>query len=549
MTTRTDNIGRASMWLASGTIISRVLGFVKVAVLAQTIGAASVGINAFTLANSLPNQLYMIIAGGVLNAVLVPQIVRATKQGDGGLGYINKLVTLAIVVLGVTTLLTTLLAPWIVSIYAVSSVTGSSASGDAILALAIAFGYWCMPQILFYGLYTVLGEILNARRMFGPFTWAPILNNVVAIGGLVLFTVMFGADPEGTLTAGAWDAGKIAVLAGSATLGVIAQAGILMVFWRRVGLKFRFDFQWRGVGLKAAGKASSWAFGIMIAGQLAYLVTNNVAWIAADSGFPSVFVLNMAWLVFVLPHSIITVSITTAHFTRMSEHAAAGDLAAVRRDFSEMARSVFLLITLIMCGIIVLAIPVSRLFANTDAQVMPMALVLVGHMVWLLFFTFIFLVQRTFYALGDTRKPFLFFVLQYGLQSILCVVVALTITDQFIAFGISIAQGLAMAITMPVALMWLKRVLTVGLDGARITRSIVLFTIAGVVSSLAGYLVTRWLGGNSEGGWGNSSVLGALVTMAIVGAVMSVIYLGMLVVMRSADLQAVLNPVMRRLRR
>ena len=89
-----SGIGRASALLASGTIVSRILGFVKVIVFAQVIGQFGQGADAFTLANQLPNTVYVIGAGGVLTAVLVPQIVRSALHHDGGTAYINKLVTM-----------------------------------------------------------------------------------------------------------------------------------------------------------------------------------------------------------------------------------------------------------------------------------------------------------------------------------------------------------------------------------------------------------------------------------------------------------------------
>ncbi len=80
-----DRIGRASVFLASGTLVSRVLGFVRAIVLASAIGAyGSVSADAFALANGLPNTVYVIVAGGVLSAVLVPQIVKSAAHADGG---------------------------------------------------------------------------------------------------------------------------------------------------------------------------------------------------------------------------------------------------------------------------------------------------------------------------------------------------------------------------------------------------------------------------------------------------------------------------------
>jgi putative peptidoglycan lipid II flippase len=131
------------MFLASGTVVSRGLGFVRAIILAQALGVvASAGADAFAVANQLPNAIYAIVAGGVLTATLVPAIVRSAVHQDGGTAYINKLVTIALVVITSTALAATLLAPVLVRLYA------ASWSSDQ-LALASAFAYWCLPQVFF----------------------------------------------------------------------------------------------------------------------------------------------------------------------------------------------------------------------------------------------------------------------------------------------------------------------------------------------------------------------------------------------------------------
>lgn len=84
------SVGRASAVLASGTLVSRLLGFAKAWLLVQAIGVVSLAANAYGTATYIPNSLYAIIAQGVLNAILVPQIVRASVNPDGGRAYINK---------------------------------------------------------------------------------------------------------------------------------------------------------------------------------------------------------------------------------------------------------------------------------------------------------------------------------------------------------------------------------------------------------------------------------------------------------------------------
>ncbi len=238
-----SGIGRASVLIGAGTIVSRLTGFLRAVVLVSAVGATTGAGNAFAIANQLPNNIYAIISTGLLTAVIVPQIVKAAQHDDGGRAFVSKLFTLGTVVLVVVTALATIAAPWLVRLYAPGFPPDQQ-------ALATAFAYWCLPQILFYGLYALVGEALNARRVFGPFTWAPIVNNVVSIAGFVVFILLFGS----TEAVEAWTPEMVALLAGTATFGIVVQAVILLMFWRRTGLHVRPDFRWRGVGLNHLGR-------------------------------------------------------------------------------------------------------------------------------------------------------------------------------------------------------------------------------------------------------------------------------------------------------
>ena len=259
------SVAKSSMLMASGTILSRVLGFARAVLIAAAIGVTTNAADAFGVANQLPNNVYAIIVGGVLNAVLVPQIVKARAHKDGGKGYIDRLLTFILTIFFAVSVISTIAAPVLVSLYT------KDWSGPQ-LALATAFAYWCLPQLFFYGLYSLLGEVLNARSAFGPFMWAPVLNNIVGLLGLVAFIVIFGADPTGAHAVETWSADKIALLAGSATLGVASQAFILLFAWKRIGLKLNLNFKWRGFGLGPALKAASWSLGMVIVTQIGGLV-------------------------------------------------------------------------------------------------------------------------------------------------------------------------------------------------------------------------------------------------------------------------------------
>lgn len=534
------DIQRASVLLASGTIVSRILGFVRAIVLAAAIGlVGSAGANMFGIANQLPNTIYAIVAGGVLSAIFVPQIVRASVAADGGAGYINKLLTVCIVLLGLTTVLATAAAPLLTTLY-------GTRLDAASLELAIAFAYWCLPQIFFYGLYTVFGEVLNARKLFGPYTWAPVLNNLVGLLGLVAFMLVYGANPSGSWTPAEWTPGMIALLAGSATLGVIAQALILLAFFRRANLQFRFDWKWRGFGLGTAGKLAGWTFGMLLLTTVAGIVETNVAGIASNTNQASVAALNNAWLIFMLPHSVIAVSIATAYFTRMSEHASRGDLASVRDDLAGAARGIGMLITLSTLIIVICSPFIGAVFMpGNDQGIVAFGAIVVAYVIGLLPFSLLFLVQRTFYTLGDTRTPFMYTLLQVVLICLGALVIA-RLDPSFIAIGIALLVTAAGIVQLLVAAVVLRRRIG-GLGGRAVSVSFVRYAIAAVPAVLAGLAASVAIGLVSpDGNIGVQSRVGAIGSMAVIALVMAVAYFGVLWAVRAPELRQTIAQFARR---
>jgi putative peptidoglycan lipid II flippase len=526
--------------LAAGTVASRVLGFVKVIVLTYAIAQFSAGANSFQAGNQLPNNVYVIVAGGVLNAVLVPQIIKSALHKDQGRAYINKLLTLGMVILGVTTLAATLLAPVLVSI-SVSQFT------PAQYELAVGFAYWCLPQIFFYGLYTLLGEILNARNSFGPFTFAPLVNNVISIAGIGIFIAMFGADHAGTRPAGAWTPEMIAVLGGTATLGVAGQALILFFFWRRIGLSFRPDFKWRGAGLGTAGRLAGWSFAMLVVTQLAGLVDTNVMSAATDKD-ASLAVLANAWLIFMLPHSIITVSIATVYFTRMSEHGAAGRIREFIADLSGSIRAISLLIVLSAAVLLVVAFPFASLFTDSYREMIDMGLVIMAYTLGMLPFSLVFLLQRAFYAFDDTRTPFYFTLFQAIVFSVCAVLCGLLLPTSQLAIGMAISQSISSLLQFAAGVFLLRRRLH-DIDLPRILTSLVRYGIAAIVTLAAGILVLLAFGGVSSGAFWVSNSVSSIITMVVIGLAMSVVYLGILRLVRTPELADALDPFVKRLRR
>lgn len=541
------NLGRHATLMASGTAVSRVLGFIKAALLGYAIGLTGDAANAFAVGNTLPNIVYLLIAGGVLNAVLVPQVVRAYQRpGTDGDEYVNRLLTLGAALLAGLAAILTIAAPALVTIYA------DFGDPDR-TGLAVLIAYWCLPQVLFYGLYSLIGQVLNARGNFGPLMWAPVVNNLVAMAGLGAYIAVYGgwaSHPELTDDPGAWSAGQIALLAGTATLGVVAQAVVLLLPLYRSGFRYRPRWGLRGAGLGRAGRVASWTFAGLVVGQLGILVVNRVAsGVAAAAGssvgLASNAVYNYAFLVFMLPHSLVTVSLLTALFTGLSAKAAAGDVRAVRAELSFGLRTVGLFTVVAAAVIMVLAYPFARVLQpSVPAQdVAALATVIVAMLLGLPAFGAWSMAQRVFYAYEDARSMF-------PIQIVMAfVVVAGTLLAQAVApprywvAGAALAMSVSYLVGAVVALRTLRRRLE-GIGAGRILRLYVRAGLAAALAAAAGWAAVNRIGGLADGGVGRS----ALVCVGV-GLLMTGSYVGLLKLMRVGELDDLLRPLLRRVGR
>ncbi len=524
--------------MTAGTMTSRALGFVKASMLATAIGVTAVQADAFDVANKVPNTLYMLLAGGVVNAVLVPQIVRASKREDGGADFTNRLLTLSFMILAGVSLVATAAAPVLVWLY-------SSGWSDEQMALATAFAFWCLPQLFFYGLYTLLGQVLNAKSSFGPYMWAPVLNNVVAILGLAAFILIFGTNSASPHDLDTWTPNKIALIAGTATLGVVAQALILVWPLKRIGFKYRPTFGFRDVGLASAGKVAFWTFAAMLIGQVGFLIISRVAAGASvpGDGNASNAAYTTAYLVFMLPHSLIAVSLATALFTSLARDAAEKDTAAVVGDFSMGVRMVGLVNSFAAIAFIVLASPVAMIIAGEGReQATAIGLVIITMVFGLVPFSANYLAQRVFYAYEDAKTPFLIQLPQIVFQS-LAVLSASIFPKSVTVAIIGLVMSLGYLFAMIVSFAILKKRLG-EIDLREILTSHLKFLLAAIVAGGAGYgLLCFFPDFALAGRWQ------AFATTALVGTVMLGFFIGACYLLRVRELHSIIGVVAGKLRR
>ncbi|WCI07848.1 murein biosynthesis integral membrane protein MurJ [Arthrobacter sp. OVS8] len=540
---------RSSAIMAAGTLVSRFLGFAKTWMLAAALGLGSTVNDTFINANNLPNLIFLLVAGGVFNAVLVPQIIKASKAPDKGSDYISRLLTLAVLVLLALTLAVTLLAPWVIEL----TTQGYSPQQKA---LAVSFAFWCLPQIFFYGLYALLTQVLNAHGAFGPAMWAPILNNIVAIAGLGMFIWMFGVNVANPHTLDTWDSTQTFLVAGFSTIGVIAQTAILLipVFRLRLGLRPRFG--WRGVGLGHAARLSVWTLATAAVGQLAFLYVMRIATIpgaerlrleqagdpAADT-LPGNAVLEVASQLYLLPHSIIALSLATVLFNRMTRASQDGDHAALRNALSHGLRTMAVATVFGALALFALAGPLGMFFSGGDKQDgVMLAQTLTILALSTPFMSANFMMSRVFYANEDARTPF-FIQLVLALVNVVAAFSIQFLPFDQIIFAIAILYTGGNILSVIVSAVFLRRLLG-HLDGPRIANSYIRMGYAALGSALAGAGALWLLGSYSPDGFAWSTPIAALVTIAVVGPVMLAAYLLLLKLFRVTELSDLLQPLL-----
>jgi putative peptidoglycan lipid II flippase len=308
----------SSAVMAAGTVVSRASGYVRAALLVTALGAF-LRADLFTIANTLPNMVYILLAGGIFNAVLVPQLVRRIKDDpDGGDAYASRVITLSALFLGAVTVLLVVLAPQLLTVYLDDRYLDPDRAAH--LESIIDVTRWCLPQVFFYGMYVLVGQVLNARGRFGPMMWAPIANNLIAMAMLVVYLLVWGPAGKTAAQYAPFDAGQEVLLGLGSTIGIAAQCLVLLPYLRSSGFSYRPRFDFRDPELRKTLSLGVWTVLFVIATQAAYLVVVRLAsGGTADGGEGTgITIYSTSLLIMMVPHAIVTVSLATAILPRLS---------------------------------------------------------------------------------------------------------------------------------------------------------------------------------------------------------------------------------------
>ncbi|CAB4337956.1 MAG: murein biosynthesis integral membrane protein MurJ [Actinobacteria bacterium] len=452
---KNNELFRASGIMAIGTILSRITGFVRALLAVAVLGTALLA-DTFNVANTMPNILYNLLVGGALTAIFVPQLVRSFSDEDGGTGFASRLVTTISLILLALVAVGVVFAPALVRLYAPEF---STVGFETEQEIAVAFTRYCLPQIFFLGLFTMLGQVANSRGSFAPLMWAPIANNLVVI---VVFAAMLIA--ERSLAIGTITDLQVQLLGWGTTLGVVVQALILIPVVKRSGIHLRPMFGVRGLG-KSFGLAG-WTLVYVLISQLGYLVTVNVATSAAvrsaqagvttGVGFTP---FTSAYYIMLLPYSIVTISIVTALLPHLSKLAIEKNVDEVRKQLIRAIR---------MVGVVTVPSAVALLlFGPLMTQTLYLGIslddaryigfVLSALSLGLVAFSINLILIRGFNAFEDTKTQVISILMINIISVALSYVFLATLDSDWVTVGLGVAFSVSYIVGLFITISLLKK--------------------------------------------------------------------------------------------
>ncbi len=382
-------IAGAAALIAVLTVVSRAAGFARTVVFTWSVGFNDLG-DIYIAANTIPNIIFDIVAGGALTGLVVPLLAGAIEREDRE-------------AVGETT---SALLTWVLTLLLPLAVLVAVASGPIIGLFApeqasqaqLAVGERMLqvfaPQLPLYGVGIVLTGVLQSYRRF---TWpvlAPLLSSLTVIGTYCAYAAVEGRD---TPVAGVSRAGEL-LLSGGTTLGVVVLSGCLLIPVRGLGLRLRptYRLAW---DLRRSARSLALAGVVTLAAQqLALLVALHLA-LAGPQGTTVQY--NLAQQVYLLPWAVLAVPVATAAFPVLAGAQATGDTRRYAQTLASAARGVLLLTCLGAAGMVAVAEPVARLFED-GAKVAPLAWAIAGFAPGLLGYGLFALLSRALYARGDT---------------------------------------------------------------------------------------------------------------------------------------------------
>ncbi|WP_374727334.1 murein biosynthesis integral membrane protein MurJ [Haloactinomyces albus] len=517
--------------MAVATMTSRISGLLAKVLLVAVLGLGVIN-DSYTVANTLPTVINELLLGGVLTSIAVPLLVRAQQDGpEHGESYAQWMMTMGAVLLVGATALAVAAAPLLTDLY-----LGSQTRANA--ALTTAFAYLLLPGVVFYGMSALLAAILNVRGVFGPPAWAPVVNNLVVIITLGVYTAVPGEISTHPVRMGDT---KLLILGIGTALGITLQAVTMVLVLKRTGFRFRWRWGWDH-RLSEFGSLAFWVLVYTIFSQIGMMVAIRVT----SQGTPgSVATFHYAWLLSQMPYGVLGVSLLTALMPRISRAATEQDTENFVSDLSLGTRMSTVLLMPISALMLVagdaIGVAFFSLGQGSVAAADRLGITLGFFAAGMVPFAITMLQLRAFYALKDSRTPAIINAIMVAVRSVLCYVSLAVLDPQHLVMGVAVAMSLSFLLGAIVGQIWLHA----RLGRLRTGSALISIARAAAASGVASAAAIAALGGIRALTGPLAPVPSAWLALSVESAVILVLSFGLLALFRVPELA----PATERLRR
>jgi putative peptidoglycan lipid II flippase len=410
------------------TLLSRILGLIRDVVFARMFGA-SIVMDAFIVANRIPNMLRRFFAEGAFSQGFVPVMARYREnhEHEEAREFVDAIAGTLGLLLFLVTLVGVVAAPLLVLVVAPGFI-----GEDGRFDLATAMLRFTFPYLFFVSLTAFAGGVLNTYGRFGAPAFTPVILNVVLIGSALWLAPQL-AEPGMALAYGVFLAG-------------VAQLLFQVPFLAKIHAVPRPRWRPGHAGVRRVGKLMLPAiFGSSVA-QVNVLLGGIIASLL---GVGKISLLYYSDRLMEFPVGLFGIALATVTLPHLSRQAANQSMREFSNTVDWSMKLVVLIATPAAIGLILLAEPLvatifyGGIFSAFDVEMA--ALSLQAFAAGLIGFSFVKILAPAYFAREDTRTPVKIGLIALAVNFSLSIVLAYTLTRAGYA---GTHAGLALAISI-----------------------------------------------------------------------------------------------------
>jgi putative peptidoglycan lipid II flippase len=515
-------VAGAAALIAALTVLARIAGFARTTVFSYAVGDRGLA-DIYYAANTIPNIVFELVAGGALASLIVPLLAQHVAAGDRA--RVNAVTSALLTwVLSLTVPLAVVIA---LAAGPIAGLLHKVPPGEQDLAASMLRVF--APQLPLYGVGIVLTGVLQAHHRFAWPVIAPLLSSLTVLSSYLTYAAIDGARSgfEHLTRAGEYS------LSVGTTLGVVVLALCLLIPLSRLRLRLRPSYRFPGDEGRQAVRLG-WAGAVTVGSQQVVIL------LIVGLGTQVLAQYNYAQTMFLLPWAVLAVPLATAVYPRLSAAAARHDEPAYAEQLAGTTRSIMLLACLGAGALAALAGPGARLIGSPGS-----APGIVGFAPGLIGWSLFAILSRALYARGATVAAAVASAAGWAVAGVVVVVISATAggTAQLVGLGAANAAGMSVIGALlvhavrknagPGALAGLARVTVVGIVAAAVAALAGWATVAGV-----GHLIG-----------GTPTVVGSLVQGMLGGAVVVVVFVAVAFPLDRRDMAPLAMTLRRRIRR